>query len=57
VVVNVDLPIADGWCALLEAEGYTVRQVIPAYTRRHGGLANAEKRAEHEVVILATGRW
>jgi hypothetical protein len=53
VIVNVDQPIADRWCRTLEHHGYTIQQVIPAYTRRYGGLDNAEKRAECEVVIVA----
>lgn len=53
-LVNVDEPISDGWIAILTEHGYTVEQVIPAYTQRYGGLHNAEKRAEHEVVIVAT---
>jgi hypothetical protein len=53
VIVNVDEPIADGWCSLLEGLGYVIADVVPAFTRRYGGLANAEKRAAHEVVIVA----
>jgi hypothetical protein len=53
VVLNVDSPIEVGWCELLADQGYTVEQVIPARTRRYGGLDNADKRAEHEVVIVA----
>lgn len=53
VVVNVDLPIAERWEKLLDWHGYTVMEVVPAYTRRYGGLDNAEKRAEHEVVMRA----
>jgi len=53
-IVNVDEPIGDGWCRLLEAGGFTIESVIPAFTRRYGGLDNAEKRADHEVVIVAT---
>lgn len=53
VIVNVDEPIGERWQAVLIAEGYRVDQVIPAFTRRYGGLDNAEKRADHEVVIVA----
>jgi hypothetical protein len=53
VILNVDLPISERWCALLIDDGYAISQVIPAYTHRYGGLDNAEKRAEHEVVIVA----
>ena len=53
VILNVDLPISEGWQDLLIGRGYTIQTVIPAYTRRYGGLDNAEKRAEHEVVIEA----
>lgn len=52
-IVNVDLPIADPWTDLLVAEGFVIQEVIPAYTQRYGGLDNAEKRAEYEVVIVA----
>jgi hypothetical protein len=53
VIVNVDEPIGDPWCHLLEQHSYQIAQVLPAYTRRYGGLDNADKRAEHEVVIIA----
>lgn len=53
VLLNVDEPISERWQSLLHADGYRIEQVIPAYTRRYGGLDNAEKRAEHEVVIVA----
>ena len=53
VVVNVDEPIAYGWGTILIGLGYWVGPIIPAYTRRYGGLSNADKRAEHEVVIVA----
>lgn len=52
-VVNVDSPIAPGWVDLMTAHGYRIKRVIPVYTRRYGGLDNAEKRAEYEVVIVA----
>lgn len=52
-LVNVDLPISDGWCGLLTKAGYEVRSVEAVHTRRYGGLDNAEKRAEHEVLIKA----
>lgn len=55
-IVNVDSPILDGWLVVLGACGYTHRQVIPVFTQRYGGLHNAEKRAEYEVVIVARGR-
>jgi len=54
VLLNVDLPISEPWQQLLRDHGYTIEQVIPVYTRRYGGLDNAEKRAEHEVVIVAS---
>jgi hypothetical protein len=53
VIVNVDEPISDRWQQLLVEHGYRIMQVIPAHTRRYGGLDNADKRAEHEVVIVA----
>lgn len=52
-IVNVDEPIGARWSRLLERHGYEILQVIPAYTQRYGGLDNADKRAEHEVVIEA----
>jgi hypothetical protein len=52
VILNVDLPIAARWQQLLTDAGYTIDQVIPAHTQRYGGLDNADKRAEHEVVIV-----
>ena len=52
-IVNVDEPISARWCQLLEQHGFQILQVIPAFTRRYGGLDNAEKRAEYEVVIEA----
>jgi hypothetical protein len=54
VIVNVDLPMSDGWQGLLTEHGYVVTDVIAAFTHRYGGLDNAEKRADHEVVIVAT---
>ncbi len=53
VILNVDEPISEPWQALLAAHGYAIEAVIPAFTRRYGGLDNAEKRAEHEVVVVA----
>jgi hypothetical protein len=54
VILNVDEPISARWQELLVDAGYRVGAVIPAYTRRYRGLANADKRAEYEVVIVAT---
>jgi hypothetical protein len=51
VLLNVDEPISERWQQLLSDHGYRISDVIPAYTRRYGGLHNADKRAEHEVVI------
>jgi hypothetical protein len=53
VIVNVDEPIGAPWCRLLERHGYRITEVLPAYTRRYGGLDNADKRADDEVVIVA----
>jgi hypothetical protein len=53
VVLNVDSPIAKRWSELLTGHGYTITDIIPAYTRRYGGLDNADKRADHEVIIVA----
>jgi len=52
-IVNVDSPIGADWCRLLEQHGYRIVQIIPAYTQRYGGLDNADKRADFEVVIEA----
>lgn len=52
-IVNVDSPIADRWEWLLKDEGYKILDAIPVYTRRYGGLANADKRAEYEIVMEA----
>jgi hypothetical protein len=52
-IVNVDLPICDGWVALLVAFGYVIDDVHAVHTRRYRGPANSERRAEHEVVIVA----
>lgn len=54
VIVNVDEPISDRWQQTLLDAGYRVGRVLPAYTQRYGGLDNADKRAEFEVVIVAT---
>jgi hypothetical protein len=56
VLLNVDLPISEPWQELLVGHGYEIEQVVPAFTRRYGGLANADNRAEHEVVIAASRR-
>jgi hypothetical protein len=53
-IVNVDEPLRGGWCGLLDEAGFCIEEVIPAYTQRYGGLDNAEKRAEYEVVIVAS---
>ena len=53
VVLNVDEPISAGWQALLGDQGYEVVSVVPVFTRRYGGLANADKRAKYEVVMVA----
>lgn len=53
VIVNVDGPIADEWQVLLREHGYQIDDVIPVFTRRYGGLANADVRADNEVVIVA----
>ncbi len=52
-LVNVDSPISDGWQRILTERGFTVSDVIPVCTQRYGGLHNAEKRAEFEVLIVA----
>lgn len=52
-LVNVDEPISEPWQDLLADHGYTIVEVIPVETKRFRGLANDDKRAEHEVVIVA----
>ncbi len=53
VLVNVDLPIRDGWCGLLMSYGYKIDAIAAVYTQRYGGLDNAKSRSEHEVLIEA----
>ena len=53
-LVNVDSPIADGWVDVLGAAGYQIEEVIRVLTQRYGGLNNADKRAEFEVLIVAS---
>lgn len=55
-IVNVDEPISARWVDLLEDCGFELVQITPAYTKRYRGLDNAEKRADHEVVIEAKRR-
>jgi hypothetical protein len=52
-VVNIDLPISEMWQAILKAHHYEIDVVLPAYTRRLRGITGSDKRAEHEVVIVA----
>jgi hypothetical protein len=54
VILNVDEPISKRWQQILVDVGYRIEQVIPAYTLRYGGLHNAEKRAPHEDIIVAS---
>lgn len=54
VILNVDLPISDGWMQVLAGLGYTLADPIRCDTQRYGGLANARLRAAYEVVIVAT---
>jgi hypothetical protein len=53
VIVNVDEPMGDDWCSLLVSFGYGVDRVIPVHTQRYRNGANAEVRADHEVIIVA----
>jgi hypothetical protein len=53
VILNCDEPICDGWMAILEDAGYSIVSLVPAITRRHRGLDNADKRAPFEVIIEA----
>lgn len=50
VIVNVDLPIRDGWVDILMAERFKYFKFTPAYTRRDRGVGCAEC----EVVIVAS---
>jgi hypothetical protein len=54
VLLNVDGPLAEGWTGTLHTLGYRVDRAIPVYTQRYGGLHNADKRAEFEVLLVAT---
>jgi hypothetical protein len=51
-VLNVDGPVSEPRQALLADSGYSVITVVQVRTRRYGGLSNADKRADHEVVIV-----
>jgi hypothetical protein len=51
--VNVGEPISEGWPELLIDNGYTITDVIPAYTRRHGGPIKPKQAEGCEVVIVA----
>jgi hypothetical protein len=53
-VVNVDGPIGDRWAGLLAEAGYRITATREVKTQRYGGLDNAEVRADHEVVLVAT---
>lgn len=53
-IVNVDSPIADQWADVLVGAGYEVQQRIPVVTRRYRGPANSDRRADHEVVLVAS---
>lgn len=52
-IVNVDEPISRGWWNLLRSHHYRFIDVIPVKTQRYGGLHNADKRADFEVVLVA----
>ncbi len=54
MLLNVDGPIAGEWVGLLVERNYCIEETVLAPTRRYRGLANADKRAEHEVVIVAS---
>lgn len=54
VLVNVDSPIADTWALMLNECGYHIEQWTPVYTQRYGGLDNADKRAEYEILMVGT---
>ena len=52
--VNVDGKARDQWRRILEGAGYEIADVLEVTTKRlGGGLAGADKRAPHEVVLLA----
>jgi hypothetical protein len=53
VVVNVDAPLRNDWCALLAAQVYSIHAVHEVRTRPYRVPANSDKRADHEVVIVA----
>ena len=52
MLLNVDLPISEPWPSS-PTTATASRTCSAAFTRRYRDLANAEVRAEHEVVIVA----
>jgi hypothetical protein len=46
-------PVADRWRDLLESRGYLIVETIQVATRRQRNAANADLRAEHEVILVA----
>jgi hypothetical protein len=52
-LVNVDSPIAERWTDLLVSLGYSVVTNVQVKTQRYGGLSNADKRADHECLLVA----
>lgn len=52
VILNVDAPLRRGWGSVLARHGYRYRS-LKAHTRRYRGPANSDKRASHEVVMVA----
>lgn len=55
VILNVDSPLRRGWGNLLARHGYRYHS-RKVQTRRYRGVANSDKRASHEVVIVAERR-
>lgn len=52
VILNVDSPLRRGWGSLLARHGYRYRS-RKVHTRRYRGVHNSDKRASHEVVMIA----
>lgn len=52
-VVNVDLPMRDATVDALKAAGLSLGYEIPVETQRYRGGAGSDKRAPHEVVLVA----
>lgn len=50
---DVEVDVVGRWCNLLSLHSCLIRQVEPVSTRRNRQGANHDKRADHEVIIVA----